>query len=606
MTSIGRREIFIAVSIVLILFVAFYCSRKKKVETAAIIEATTCEELATSIEKLIRLSEPGTVVRTWFPSAVATSPINPLDPFCNSTAGRTPVCDTYPLLDLTPYVNRNFYRTYQNIRSSAVWAQGVYSSWKSAGICEGSGVQMTPQAIGNLLPTQVILPAWVMGVQIYIKDVAVSCGKPSDGPSQFDVKFTYNVTDEKTKTAKSCESKLTLTVPQEKTPPQLEAVVTNGKGEIIPSGACTSRLTVDQVQAMGAPGVEYRDVQIQLTTDEAGVVYLINKRSWEAYPTTSHYMPLKGVTIGGASISLNPSFEQPTYNQPPAAKFLMRGLADQDSFEYLYDFLAVDPSGNESRPASVSFRVKTPRCSIPTTEYCKSAQASMTPSSENQGANVRPWDDCLNGVCPEGTRWGQKCDDPLNICYGQFTADDCGQPACGPGVRPGYGCPSINSFCGKPLRAVDDCGYPCGWGINCPECDCSEAEAAGTPCDCVPPATPIPTPSSCLNVCAKSACATEVGCEPVCDGTVAPDGCYCAGVAVSPWGFEKYQCCSGKGEAYSLPRAAKYGSPTSDYCVCQNVETGLPKNWSHQPTEEACVEYCAGFSDEMVLSHRCL
>ncbi|MEQ1878645.1 MAG: hypothetical protein ABL958_18525, partial [Bdellovibrionia bacterium] len=285
-----RNELLYALGGAVLLIAVLVFINRSGTKNSEITSAPTCEALANSVEKLLKLQDSGLVVRSWLPelpekgtSIVSrlSNPLNPLDPFCNSVNGRTPICDTAPLVTYDPYVDRANYKIYQNLRSTAVWAQSVYNANTVAGICVGAGKNFSPPVLGNILPTQVAFPPWVTSVDLYIRDAAIPCGSLSNRASKFDVKLIYHFTDEKTRTAKSCSSQIMVEVPADETWPSLTAAVTNGLGETIGPGACSNRLTVPQILAMGNPGTAYRDIKIGLSTDEPGTVLLVNKGTWE-------------------------------------------------------------------------------------------------------------------------------------------------------------------------------------------------------------------------------------------------------------------------------------------------------------------------------------
>ncbi|HEX4923569.1 MAG TPA: hypothetical protein VFV50_05765, partial [Bdellovibrionales bacterium] len=288
-------------------------------------------------------------------------------------------------------------------------------------------------------------------------------------------------------------------------PPRLTVqAVRNGFGADVPNGQCTDRRTVEQIIRDGGPGDAWRTVFLDMYSNEPGTVFTCRKGGAFERDPAGRFRNCPDVPLlDGASLTMSPAANTITYNSPIQARITMQNMADRGFDLHRYDFKTVDVGGNESNTETRTFRVHSPICPDRAL-YCRNAMPAPTASPwpanpwDFQGTAVRPWDDCLNGVCPEGTH--SICDRSVagDYCVGTNYADDCGENVC-PGTRQ-PSCAGIDSSlisCDRPITG--DCGADCGRGRGI---DCSQAPPLDTVA-CGQPAT-----DRCGNVCGYG---TQVG-----------------------------------------------------------------------------------------------
>jgi hypothetical protein len=264
------------------------------------------------------------------------------------------------------------------------------------------------------------------------------------------------------------------------------------------------------------------------------------------------------MAVDGDGTSVNPGPHIVSFNPttPLPLQVSLQNMNDTGNTRvHEYQMMAVDVGGNESTLASRRFRVHTPGCIDPSL-YCPDAveQKSYNPSCATgcvaggvpdpncsdcwnfQGIGARPYDDCMNGLCPEGTRSGY-CDLSVapSVCVGSYYADDCGQPVC-PGSKP-QSCTGVDPSavaCNSPV--IGQCGASCGTGtgpscgsvdLSTVDCNCPVTDACGNQCgngtkNCPPgwPAVGVPSPHKRT----ECTCATLDSNDYDC-GTLYPDVC---------------------------------------------------------------------------------
>ncbi|MGE3974928.1 MAG: type II secretion system protein [Bdellovibrionales bacterium] len=541
----GIIEVLISVALVGVVSVMIF-----KLITGSLISSirlsgvSTCQSAVTNIIDNIKSIDNALVVRTWLPSAATplSTSQSDNDPFCNTVGGRTPVCDRFPLftnIDSQPYVDPTSYKTYQNIRGSFTWAQTVYNTYRTNGICLDSGMTLSPTALANLLPKSANLQfqSFTNNFKLYIKDAAVACGSSStSGTTTMEIRVTaeFQCTGPGEQN-NSCNAKIDIANAINKSAPTLTvANVRNGFGTAITANRCSDLRTVQQITAAGGPGTEWQNIYMDVQSNEPGVALLCRKDGAAEPPDPAgHFYNCPDMPVQG-TLAMTPNSTSMTYNMPMQGQMAMMGMPDTGTQTHHYKIKAVDADGNESAESSATFMVHTPTCP-PLNTYCPNAYPDTLPFDYtrtnpamppllSRGIGVVPYDDCGNGHCPEpGTH--SFCDPAVaaNICVGTNFVDDCGRNVCG-GTK-GPSCAGIDLSrvpCGQVVTG--QCGANCGTGTQ-PSC-------AGAP-DPSSVAWGQPVPGQCGAVCGIG----TAGKKSV--GPSSP-GCDCASVDLTTMDCDEY------------------------------------------------------------------
>ncbi|HEX4925208.1 MAG TPA: hypothetical protein VFV50_14035, partial [Bdellovibrionales bacterium] len=418
--------------------------------------ATSCYELTYGITNAIKAYDNTLIVRNWLPRATTmlTSAMANHDPFCSDSGGRTPVCDTFALfrnIGSTPFVEEET-RNFQNIRGAFTWAQSLYNRERDRGICAEPGLSLRPEQLQQLLPSQMDMPPWAERYELYIKDRALACGDESTSMLanlELRVKAFYRPRPN-TGVFDSCASTIALSNPTDAVPPRLTVqAVRNQRGLAIPLGGCTDRRTLEDIAFEGgAIGDDWQQVYIDLFVNEPGTILSCRKGSSFDLDPADRYRNCPDMGLpDGAVLTMTPAEDEISYNTPLQARLAMNGLAERAPYNemHVYEIKATDVGNNDSNLTTTAFRVHYPRCPVPRDQYCPNAGPAPTPTPvalmspppmtppplagppfpwEFQGQNVRPWDTCMNGACPVGTR--SNCNGGLagSYCEGTFYNDD--------------------------------------------------------------------------------------------------------------------------------------------------------------------------------------
>ncbi|MEQ1876212.1 MAG: prepilin-type N-terminal cleavage/methylation domain-containing protein [Bdellovibrionia bacterium] len=502
-SGIGLIEIVVSIAILSIVAAGIaVLTNGQRFQSANLADTTSCDVLTSGITGTIKAYDNTLVVRNWLQKAntnIATAAQVLQDPFCKNANGRTPVCDTFGLFSLNSPSYADFTSNYQNIRGAFTWAQSVYNLHRQRGICNDPGIVLTQAEFQNILPTQMSLPPWVTEYRLYVKDQQQACGQPSNSMrTSLELKVTanYGARGIRNPATDSCASVIAITSPSDSTPPTLTIqAVRNLAGTTIPPGACTDLRTVPTILNQGV-GTDWQTIFIDMQANEPGSILACRKAGLFEQDTAGKFRNCPDMPVGG-QLAMAPSDNTITYNVPLQARVTMSGMPDRGQDMHIYEIKAVDVGGNESTLTDTRFRVHTPSC-IPRDQYCANAAPVIPPTSAFTRVMDQPYDDCLNGLCPQGThRW---CDpaQQMGVCQGQFYDDDCGQATC-PGQLP-QSCAGIDLTiipCG--VAAIGQCGAPCGVGtFQCggppvpsgtpaPGCDCNGVDLTQVACGAYAP-----------------------------------------------------------------------------------------------------------------------
>jgi hypothetical protein len=497
--GLGLVEVVVSLAILLMISIgASLIMTSIRNRNADFSGTTDCHNLTAGITGTIRSYENALVVRNWLPrrsTDFAAAQVTQ-DPFCSSSGGRTPICDTFALfqnLDNGNYLDPQDTKNFQNIRGAFTWAQSLYNQNRNKGICKEKGLQMDSEKLRNLLPTQISLPGWVLGYFLYVKDADLPCEQESTSmraTMELTITARYLRHPEAT-IPNECTSTIKISNPNDTYPPTLKiAGVQNLDGGPILDGQCSDRRTVPDILKVGGIGVNWQTVFIDFDPIEPGSILSCRKDgAFEQDEPGKVWNCPDMQLLDGATVELTPNENTISFNQPLQARIRMSNLRDRGQEMHIYGIKAIDVGGNESNTAVARFRVHTPQC-IPRDEYCSIAQPANPPSAAFQGIFVQPFDDCLNGPCPQGTH--SICDDnkKQNTCKGTFFDDDCGQQICEGLIEPtcvgvdvsqvpcgtnvsgicGASCPGAMGGCGSPPTPV-------------PGCNCNAVNVATLACD---------------------------------------------------------------------------------------------------------------------------
>ncbi len=397
----------------------------------------------------------------------------PQDPYCHTTNGRTEVCENFRPYSLNAgYVDIPNLRTYLNVRGAYTWAQNVYNRFRNSNICNGQGMIFSPAALGNLLPKQETLPASYDEFLLYIKDTTKNCGVLSnDFRSKFEIVVTAKYRDANNPATKSCQGKTNIAANVEFSAPGFQIFeVKNALDEDVPPGGCTDRRDLATIGAQGLR-TEWQNIRLNLRSTEPGVMLLCRKDGvFEPPDTLGQFHNCSEMPLLAGSVAMTPNDTTLAFNQPLQADMRLQNLIDRGGREnadslHIYRIIAVDVFGNQSTVSNATFHVHSPTCLVPPDQYCSGAALANPPSWLNQGVNVTPWDNCLNGRCPAGTH--TSCDGSLagGTCIGSTYPDVCGNSVCA-GARAVNCEDPANVSCGDPVPDLNGCGGSCGIGTR--------------------------------------------------------------------------------------------------------------------------------------------
>ncbi|HEX4924653.1 MAG TPA: hypothetical protein VFV50_11225 [Bdellovibrionales bacterium] len=501
----GLAEVLIGIGLLAIIAAGLsFSSISTRARTTDLTGATSCSVVANGITSSIKAYDNSLIVRNWLPrtntSLTATQAAQ--DPFCNSNSGRTPVCDTFAffanLKGHSGYVEPDRLANFQNVRGAFAWAQSLYNRYRSTGICAQDGITLTPDAMVRLLPAPLELPAWVAEYRVYLKDASIPCGTLStEKTTRFELRIVPRYRNSNTGPLEyeACASTIGIASPIDSHPPTLSVqAVRNLDGADIPPGACSDRRTVDQIRQAGGPGTNWQSIFVDLFANEPGSVLTCRRAAAFENDPPGRFRNCPDMPIDG-TLAVTPNEHTVSFNQPLQARLSLlnmrpRGPAAADT--YIYEARAIDVGGNPSNLVTTSFRVHSPTC-VSETLYCPNAAPASLADPQPWAFNgifIRPYDDCLNGLCPQGTR--RFCDPAIeaSTCQGQVFLDDCGLPNC-QGTMPAS-CGDPDSIdCGLPVPGT--CGAACGTGRRgCapsppptppPGCDCAAVDLDALACD---------------------------------------------------------------------------------------------------------------------------
>ncbi|HEX4925846.1 MAG TPA: prepilin-type N-terminal cleavage/methylation domain-containing protein, partial [Bdellovibrionales bacterium] len=178
-------EVMVAMSLACAVLVGLaYFTVSSRSQSTDLSASSSCYNLVNGITAAIKAHDNAMTIRNWLPSATTGSEAgyDPKDPLCSREGGRHPVCDSVPLVSLekkTSFVDFSDPQSYQNIRGAFTWAQSLYNTYRTRGICDAAGMTVTPQFLRAVIPGQLELPAWATEYSLYIKDSAERCGNES-------------------------------------------------------------------------------------------------------------------------------------------------------------------------------------------------------------------------------------------------------------------------------------------------------------------------------------------------------------------------------------------------------------------------------------------
>ncbi|MEQ1875738.1 MAG: hypothetical protein ABL958_03770, partial [Bdellovibrionia bacterium] len=336
---------------------------------------------------------------------------------------------------------------------------------------------------------------------MFIKDSGLNCGVQSTSiEALIDFKVTVRYQSRPSRpTLDECSSEITLSNPNDSRAPKLTIqAVRNIAGDPIPPGACTDRRSVQQVAGAGGPGTDWQTILIDMLSDEPGSILTCRKAGlFEADPA-DRFWNCPDLPLLAGNFSMTPSENTITYNRPIQARITMADMPDRGQDMHIYQIKSTDVGGNESVLTNTSFRVHAPTCPVTRDQYCPNAVPASPPSPLFQGIMVRPYDDCTNGVCWNGTHSDCSGAGVGGACQGTFLADDCGNLVCEGTQAPSCaGTVPALVPCNQPV--IGSCGAACGLGtFGCsapptppatpaPACDCSGVDLAALACNTFAP-----------------------------------------------------------------------------------------------------------------------
>jgi prepilin-type N-terminal cleavage/methylation domain-containing protein len=486
----GLVEVIVALAILVgIVTATVFFSSTFTTRTVEFGGKTSCQGLANAITTGLKSLENSLVVRNWLPKyeSKGESIINNEDPFCSTKEGHKPVCDAFPLVATEKknqgYIDENTSQVFQNIRGTPVWAQSMYNKFRNQKICEGTGMVFSRSDFQNYLPMPLEIPTWVIDFEIYIKDTGLKCGDESTSRQanlEFQVTPRYREARTPASTYDTCSSSITVAnLPDARSPILTQPTpVLNVKGDEVQPGRCTDPRTLDQIAQN--PDKRWDEVNFTLEVDEPGSILIARKDGKFEEDKAGKFWNLQDMTIDGG-LSISPGPQIVTYNEKLRATLVMGRMTDQGGMSEpsalrSYTFQAIDTGGNKSGTVTTTFYAHQPVCARPTTDYCPNAAPALLPPqwdpwkayNSPTAIGLRPYDDCLNGLCPQGTH--SICDKKIAplVCDGDKYQDDCGLAVCA-GTKP-KSCDGVDVstvLCKKP--AIGECGANCGIG-TAPDC----------------------------------------------------------------------------------------------------------------------------------------
>lgn len=510
----GMTESIIAAGMLITLAVVGFSLTSKRKFLSNMGTKSQCENMTSDVGIAIKKLDNQTIVRNWMPKILqGAAGTNGGDPFC--VGGPRSICEQFQPLVLRAggYVDEGDFRTHVNVRGAHTWAQNFYNL-NRPNICSTNadgtpkGITYTPAALGSLLPIVTPLPENVTDYQLYIKDSALNCNLQSTSRNaQFNivVKANYNRTDGQ---ANECVSKINIVNPPLEAPPPLQITVTNGGGAPVrhdPAGVgyCTDARPLP----VGGSDSAWQNIDINFQPIRKGSILLCRKNAYQA-DAAGMFRACGDQTVDGL-FDMAPNETTITYNADLTPTLQFRNMNDTTNATlHEYQVKAVDVSGNVTPVFSQNFLVHRPNCP-PADTYCSNASPAepidltrcptctdvpTTPKPacadcwNNLGdINIRPYDDCMNGLCPVGTRVGV-CDPAIApyVCRGSFYGDDCNlatcpgslNPSCPPAGSPAY----TDAICGTVIPGT--CTPNCGMGTGLDILECSTIDPRTVDCDC--------------------------------------------------------------------------------------------------------------------------
>lgn len=529
----GMIEVLMALAMLAMVTISLTIfSKIQRTQITNLSSSTSCTSVTNGITNTIRAFDNTLMVRNWLTSANTprANASNPTDPYCKITNGRTPVCDTIPMYTTTNgYVVPGSYQNYLNVRGAFSWAQSVYNTYRGNGICDNTlanratpGMRISTAQLRALLPADMELPNWVDHYHLFIKDKGLACGEISTSANatfEIGVMARYKTQTTNLLSYEACRAVVEITTPRDMVKPTLALTsVMSGTGSpngstVVPMNRCTDLRPF--VAIGGNVGTEWQTVTYTTRVSEPGVLALCTK-SGTGENDAGQFQNCADLTLrDGAHSIITPGDSQISYNQTPDVLVRLTAMRDRGGIDgdiHTYGVKVVDIGGNESQTLSSSFFVHSPRCRVPPTDYCPGAPPNPGPilgpndplvlpvqcRDPNTGLDVpcavnpwelptgcggpgcigsRPYDDCLNGLCPDGQRRVCTPATAAVTCFNQTFLDDCGNDSgCMGAWRPACPTPAEkqNVQCNQPVRSA--CGEDCGLGTGP---NCALAQPAG-------------------------------------------------------------------------------------------------------------------------------
>ena len=372
-----------AILLIIILVMTYLSGSKSPIGTLNARER--CQNLVNEIVNSVPAYNNSLFMRNFFPTtAVNTGPApDATDLFCNPARN---ICQSNEFYGFGTGVSRHttgFWRepkqlyiggvcqpfdylnNYQNIRSSASWAQSLYNQWAFVAAdlttCTGNGRKIgTSVALNAIMPrpsSSSEVAAFFPGASegfLYIKDSTAPCGTRSniDSATAGALEIKATLTFPGKAGTESCSATHQVSFVRDGTGPTLNAVMTNGGGTPVANAGQT-----DGGVFTGGP--EYQTLHIDLTASEPGLVYFCRQSGPLFVDPPDCFKLCSELTVPGAVVSINPDYTTiPTYNKPTNLRITLSDLDDNPT-AYGLEIRAVDVGGNDG-VMNVQFTVKSP------------------------------------------------------------------------------------------------------------------------------------------------------------------------------------------------------------------------------------------------------